>query len=266
MPNLSVRTAVRCLGIDRLSSLSLQDDIFGVRICGRRITTNSLREQLIFIRDSPGVIHNFTASPDSFTTSGDGREVVLEWRVEKIEFVRILSDVLGIVHYDIPTNTPCGEWGDSISVTVDETQTFTLHAFQAGHRDAEEHGARYTRSATVTVRERPRPEATTVGYGSLWIWNCHTEERTVTIYLLDHSTGSVEDRGSLRAAYDSFGSCAGESMAIELEDSHFYQIIAYDPGSPGCSPRHLTTPGCKRLVTPLIRGDESGPQLPITVG
>jgi hypothetical protein len=264
MANLSVRSAAVCLGIEYHPSISLQDDIFGVRICGRVIATNSLREQLDFIQNSPGVIHSFTASPETFTPSSRGTEITLDWRVEKIELVRITSDVLGVVHPGF-SGLRCRYWHESIPVTVHETQTFTLEALQAGHRDPEEHGDWYTRSVTVTAREEHPPPETPTGFRSLRITNCHTEERTVTIYLLDHTTGSVEARGSLRSLYNSLGSCVGESVSIELEDSHRYQIIAYDPGDPLCSPPDLTTPGCQRYVSPELLGDARGPELPITI-
>jgi hypothetical protein len=116
---------------------------------------------------------------------------------------------------------------------------------------------------TVTAREEPpeepTPEETFTGFSSLRIRNCHAEGRPVTIYVLDLTTGSVEDRGTLSAAYDSYGTCVSEEMVLELEDGHRYRIIAYDPGNPYCDPPHYSTFGCRRDDKP-VWGDESGPE------
>jgi hypothetical protein len=111
----------------------------------------------------------------------------------------------------------------------------------------------------------PTPSPAVTGYSSVYIVNCHTERRSVTIYRVDGATGRWEERGVLRSSYDSYGSCTGENMTVQLEDSHSYTIVAYDEGSSSCSPRDPSTPGCQRNIIPSVLGSEGGPILPITI-
>jgi hypothetical protein len=204
----------------------------------------------------PAEIVSFEASPDSIRYSeGGGTTIRLDWRVRKARFVRVVSDVRGVVvpmrHY---SNACVMERSDGADLTLNETHKFTLEAYTGVRGDS-------PKTRTVRVNARGEPSDTpepAVGFRAVRILNCHVEERSVVIYLLDLTDGTLESKGELSAHYDDRGSCAGESMVVDIPDGHVCQIVAYDPGNPYCTPPDPTTPGCQRLVSEAIIGDESG--------
>ena len=227
------------------------------------VTSHGLRSEpyccLTATRDS-AEITRFEASPDSIRYSeGGGTRVRLEWDVRYAKFVRLLSDVRGEVRGMDHYSSACITHGDAEEITINETHEFTLEAYT--HAD----DSPVTRSLTVTARGMPDEDPPVVGFSSVLILNCHFEERPVTIYLLDLTAGTLEEQGELEAVYDSWGSCIGESMTIDLPDEHLVRIIAYDPGSPYCAPVDPTTPGCQRFVSRVLLGDDSGATESVTI-
>ncbi len=81
----------------------------------------------------------------------------------------------------------------------------------------------------------PPPPAT--GVSSVILYNCHSERRTVHLWMYDlHEAGlGWQSLGPFLDQYDDWGYCPiDEPKVIDLKDSHIYEIVAVDPQAIGC--------------------------------
>jgi hypothetical protein len=151
-----------------------------------------------------------------------------------------------------------------LTVTSDPAEVTLPEALVAGQRVHGRQGIcnqwRSGEPEVVTTAPATPPPAAR-GFGKVVILNCHTWQRTIEVWSLDHTTGSVTKAGSLHHNYDDWGTCpaAGEPLEVELDDGHEYEIVFVDPEAIGCEgqddPMVLA---CRRDVLPII-GSTSGP-------
>jgi hypothetical protein len=69
------------------------------------------------------------------------------------------------------------------------------------------------------------------------------------VWIIDHNTGSSEDKGSLQA---------GQSKSITLENGHTFDLVCVDQGAIGCTVDDPNIVSCRRLFVPNIIGNENG--------
>jgi hypothetical protein len=122
-------------------------------------------------------------------------------------------------------------------------------------------------SATVVSAPPPTPKPKE-GFSQLVVFNCHTEHRTVTVWLLDHTAGTTTRVGALEPNYDDWGSCPaqGEPLEVEFPDGHVCEIVVVDPGALNCNGQDDPMVGaCRRLSGLVFLGSSGGPAFPCTV-
>ncbi len=107
----------------------------------------------------------------------------------------------------------------------------------------------------------PPPSAT--GVSAVRIYNCHTDRRTVYLWMCDYNEPSAgwKSLGSFSDQYNEWDVCpaGNEPMPIDLKDGHLYLIVAVDPGAIGAEgsndPELLA---CRRWAVQVL-GDKDGP-------
>jgi hypothetical protein len=111
-----------------------------------------------------------------------------------------------------------------------------------------------------TSEPNPEPPPGATGYSKLEIWNCHTERRSVTVYV-NGSPTTVDPH------YNSLGICDErdengaplEPVTVEL-DPGLNEIAIVDPGQTGCEGRDDPTyQACLRQTPIILPGDADGP-------
>jgi len=106
---------------------------------------------------------------------------------------------------------------------------------------------------------KPSSSATpTGGLAGLLVYNCHADNHTVHVWVLDRAadgTISFQDRGALQVQYENpdntplRGSCpAAGSQPVELTfaDRHAYRVVVVDPEAIGCPGNDPAVPACQR--------------------
>lgn len=103
----------------------------------------------------------------------------------------------------------------------------------------------------------PATEPTVPTASKLLLYNCHTDRRSVHVWVYDFTAGTREERTTLSHHYDSTGSCpaAGiEPFELELQEGHVYQVVAVDPGNVGCGLNDPEVVACQRWSM-VCKGD-----------
>jgi hypothetical protein len=108
------------------------------------------------------------------------------------------------------------------------------------------------------------------GYSQVAVYNCHSEQRSVSVWLHDITESTYHEQGMLASQWDSSsGICpapGASPLLVPLQADHEYVIIAVDTALNGCPGDQPDNPVCQRLITGQFRGGRSdGPTLPITV-
>jgi hypothetical protein len=101
------------------------------------------------------------------------------------------------------------------------------------------------------------------------VYNCHSEQRSVFVWLHDMTESAYHEQGMLASQWDPSGICGPDTDAtpllVPLQADHEYSIIAVDPALNGCPGDQPDNPVCQRLITGQFRGKSDGPTLPVTV-
>lgn len=87
------------------------------------------------------------------------------------------------------------------------------------------------------------------------LFNCHTDHLEVHIWVLDLTTGTHKEQGSLSPQYDHSGYCpaaGARPIDIELQNEHQYLIIAVDPANSFCGANDPSIEGCRRWMGSFI--------------
>ncbi|MFL0276154.1 hypothetical protein [Mycobacterium sp. SMC-19] len=114
-----------------------------------------------------------------------------------------------------------------------------------------------------------KPPSGATGSARVLIYNCHTDHRTITIYVRDATAnGDFKQIAALNHQYDEWGQCPvlGESTptTVTLTDGHTHEIVAVDVGGPNCTDGKPTTLGCRRFSLVVV-GDKNGGDYPVVV-
>ena len=112
--------------------------------------------------------------------------------------------------------------------------------------------------------------STTQGYGSFSVNNCHSERRTVHLWIRDRTAGTpYVDKGELAAQWDASGACPAGAppTVIPLADGHLVDFVAVDPAASACGGQNdPSNGGCQRnYFSAPLPGKTGGPAVPIRV-
>jgi hypothetical protein len=130
-----------------------------------------------------------------------------------------------------------GRFTTSVIVDADPTEV-PVPALAAGrHVRARQYlCGRVGECEDVRVSDVPSTPQPKEGFAKVLLHNCHTEQRTVHVWNLDHTAGTASEIGSLEQDYDDWGTCpsGGDPLEVPLEDGHVHEIVVVDPGAIGC--------------------------------
>jgi hypothetical protein len=108
------------------------------------------------------------------------------------------------------------------------------------------------------------------GYSQAAVYNCHSEQHSVYVWLHDITESTYHEQGMLASQWDPSGICGPDTGAtpliVPLQADHEYTIIAVDTLLDDCPGDQPENQLCQRLVSTQFRGGRSdGPTFPITV-
>lgn len=100
-------------------------------------------------------------------------------------------------------------------------------------------------------------QGTTAGFSSINVFNCHTDRKTVRIWIYDKTKNeNWEDQGTLASQWSSGGSCpSGQPKTISLTAGHSFDLVAIDCGD---APPPSTNGSCYRISVPSILAKDGG--------
>ncbi|MCU4979600.1 hypothetical protein OB987_18405 [Bacillus cereus] len=117
-----------------------------------------------------------------------------------------------------------------------------------------------TPPTTPTTPTTPPTSPTTVGYSKVSIYNCHTDRRSVNIWVNDGS--GLHPVTTLNHQYNDSGTCpAGEPYVLELKNGVWNNVVCVDVGAIGCGVNDPTQVACRRYEFSLL-GNSNGPEFP----
>ena len=115
----------------------------------------------------------------------------------------------------------------------------------------------------------PPPPPPTSGYSQVAVYNCHSEQRSVSVWLHDITESTYHEQGMLASQWDSSSDICpplgASPLLVPLQADHDYAIIAVDTMLDDCPGDQPDNPVCQRLITGQFRGKSDGPTLPVTV-
>ncbi|WP_415803174.1 LGFP repeat-containing protein [Cytobacillus oceanisediminis] len=121
-------------------------------------------------------------------------------------------------------------------------------------------------TGSVSTPSGPTPSPTpppTAGYSSVSIYNCHTDRRSIIIWVNDGS--GLQPVTTLNHQYNDYGTCpAGEPHVLELKNGVWNHVVCVDVGAIGCGINDPTQAACRRYEFSLL-GNSGGPQFPTPV-
>ncbi|NEW09248.1 hypothetical protein GK047_25120 [Paenibacillus sp. SYP-B3998] len=116
---------------------------------------------------------------------------------------------------------------------------------------------------TPTTPTTPPLHPPTQGYSKVSIYNCHTDRRSITIWVNDGS--GLHPVTTLDPQYNDYGTCpAGEPYVLDLKDGLWNHIVCVDVGAIGCGVNDPTQVACKRYEFSVL-GNSNGPESPPVV-
>jgi hypothetical protein len=143
-----------------------------------------------------------------------------------------------------------------VSNATGESQKQKLRVTQqqpsAGSRVPEGSGI----DVTVALAQPP------TGIKELYLYNCHSSQLAVHIWVYDYTTGLWEDKGNLNSQWDG-NSCPAQTsqpFKVTFTSNRAYEVVATD-----CGANDPTLVSCRHWETRVI-GDSNGVSLVSTIG
>lgn len=177
--------------------------------------------------------------------------------------VRVLDVKVG-ARLDLFVN---GAFAVGVTVTTDPADVNLPVALSPGQRVSARQGIcdkwRAGKEEPVTAAPAPPAPAAT-GFSKVVVANCHTAQRTINVWSLDHTAGSKTRVGSLPHNYDDFGTCpaAGAPLEVKLANGHLHEIVFVDPAAVGCEGQDDPLVVACRRDSFAIVGLSTGPAFP----
>jgi hypothetical protein len=125
---------------------------------------------------------------------------------------------------------------------------------------------RKTKPGYIRLTQPPPPP--TDGYSQVEVNNCHDEQRSIIVWLLDLTESTYQEQGTLESQWDTSGYCPAVNtspLLIPLQTNHEYMIIAVDTAQIGCPGNEPDNPVCQRQQFGPITGNSDGPTYPLTI-
>ena len=117
----------------------------------------------------------------------------------------------------------------------------------------------------ATIPDSPPP---TQGWSQVNLFNCHTAERSVNIWMRDITAGSGWSEQSSISSQNEGITCpsnSAEPFVVSFSDDHLYELVAVDTGSPACGGNNdPQTVGCRRWAV-MVQGNPEGPSTQIVI-
>lgn len=112
----------------------------------------------------------------------------------------------------------------------------------------------------------PPPPPPPPGVEAIGLYNCHNGQKTVRVWIYDHTTnsGEWEDRGTIASSWNG-SSCPPDAtlvLKVPLANGHQYTVKAIDCGD---DPPNLTDGACVRFQSQLIFGKIAGGIFMVTI-
>jgi hypothetical protein len=153
-------------------------------------------------------------------------------------------------------------FANSVIVAGDPTEVPVLALVVRQHVHARQYlCGQVVECEDVPVIEAPStPQPPKTGFSKVLLHNCHTEQRTVTVWDLDHTAGTTSQVGSLEQEYDDWGTCPSHSdpLEVQLKDGHLHEIVVVDPGAIGCEGQDDPLVVACRRDALVFKGSSSG--------
>ncbi|MED3688337.1 hypothetical protein P4534_05815 [Peribacillus butanolivorans] len=119
-----------------------------------------------------------------------------------------------------------------------------------------------TGSVSTPSGPTPPPPPTT-SYSRVRIYNCHTDRRSIIIWVNDGS--GLNQVATLNHQYNDYGTCPeGEPHVLELKNGVWSHVVCVDVGAIGCGVNDPTQGACRRYEFSLL-GNSNGPEFPTPV-
>jgi hypothetical protein len=109
---------------------------------------------------------------------------------------------------------------------------------------------------TVALAQPP------MGVKELYLYNCHSSQLALNIWVYNYTTGLWDQKGSLNSQWDS-NTCpapTSQPFRVTFDSNAAYEVVATD-----CTANDPTLSSCRHWETRLI-GDSNGPSLIATIG
>ncbi|PEJ12640.1 hypothetical protein CN675_24440 [Bacillus toyonensis] len=116
-----------------------------------------------------------------------------------------------------------------------------------------------THPPTPPPTHPPTPPST-VGYSRVSIYNCHTDRRSIIIWVNDGS--GLKEVTTLNHQYNDYGTCpAGEPHVLELKNGLWHHVVCVDVGAIGCGVNDPNQVACQRYTFSIL-GNSNGSEAP----
>lgn len=138
-------------------------------------------------------------------------------------------------------------WGKNItSARIEDLDPDTTYCFIVEAENVFGVSASTRETCGTTDKREPPPP---FGFDRIEVFNCHSENRSLSIWTFDIGTGVFKNHGNAPSLWQG-SSCliiGSQPLKVPLDDGHSFILIGVDPKADGCGSDDPTNPFCQRF-------------------